>query len=73
MDIEEAWEGIKIRQCLIRTKICTCNLNGHMNDRSEGSEKEGRETTTFPVGLCKMKEIPMVLAMQRDRRKKMGS
>lgn len=50
MDVEETLEGIKIRQCLIRTKICTCNLNGHMNDKSEESEKEGRETTTFPVG-----------------------
>lgn len=56
MGIEETWKGLKIRQCLIRTKISDYNLNGHMKDRSERGGKEGRETTTFPVGFCKMKE-----------------
>lgn len=24
------------------------------------------ETTTFPIGLCKSKEVPIVLTMQKD-------
>lgn len=68
MGIEETWKGLKISQCLIRTRICSCNLNGHMTDQRD---KEGRETLTFPVGLCKMKETVLWYYLHRKRMEKM--
>lgn len=29
-------------------------------------QREGMESTAFPIGLCKSKEVPMVLTIQRD-------
>lgn len=60
MGIEETWKGLKkIRQGLVRTRICNYNSNGNMQG---GSQWRGRRHRNycFAEDLRKMKGWPMV-------------